>query len=66
MRQAPYPNPDWWERNNDDGQEFFGYDNGDGTTSWYTPDGGYDSDTKTPDEDRDSWKIYSGNLKKLS
>ncbi|MDE6729856.1 MAG: hypothetical protein K2J71_03675 [Oscillospiraceae bacterium] len=64
MRRAPFPNPDWWERSRS--LEFFGYNNGDGTTSWYLPDGSYDSDSPTPSENKDAWKIWSGDLKKLS
>ncbi|MFD2446694.1 hypothetical protein ACFSO7_22400 [Bacillus sp. CGMCC 1.16607] len=40
--------------NDDDGQTFYGYDNEDGTTDWYTEDGTLDSNTETPDDD-DEW-----------
>lgn len=68
MKRAPFPNPDWWERNATDGQEFFGYDRGDGTTVWYTPDGTCDSVTATPDEKSIpvSCKIWEGRMKHLS
>lgn len=44
--------PDRVDRNASDGQIFYGYDQKDGTTDWYTKDGSLDSSTKTPrDED---------------
>ena len=53
-------NPFGWgecdhEKTNDsDGQKFYGYDNGDGTTTWYDKDGRCDCTTSTPyDEDDD-------------
>lgn len=40
--------------NQDDGQHFWGSDNEDGTTDWYTDDGYLDSCTPTPvDEDEE-------------
>ena len=27
MKKPPFPRPDWWEQNDSDGCEFFGYDN---------------------------------------
>ena len=39
------------EESNDDGQHFWGSDNGDGTTTWYTDDGTTDCITETPDDD---------------
>ena len=46
--------PDRVDRNSSDGQTFFGYDQKDGTTDWYTKDGSLDSSSKTPrDEDDD-------------
>lgn len=67
MRIAPFPNPDWWEQNETDKQEFYGYDHGDGTTSWYTSDGCLDCTTSTPNENciSDEAKIYNGSLKRL-
>ncbi|MDE6728345.1 MAG: hypothetical protein K2J80_10470 [Oscillospiraceae bacterium] len=42
--------------NKDDGQKFYGYDNDDGTTEWYTKDNKLDSITSTPlDEDDDDF-----------
>lgn len=66
MKKPPFPRPDWWEQNDSDGCEFFGYDNENGSTSWYLPDGSYDCDTRTPSEDADAWKIWEGLLKHLS
>ena len=37
--------------NESDGQHFYGYDNDDGTTTWYGEDGHCDSTTDTPDDD---------------
>lgn len=38
--------------NDSDGQVFYGYDNGDGTTAWYDKDNNIDCITETPyDED---------------
>lgn len=37
--------------NESDGQHFWGVDNDDGTTDWYTDDGSLDSTTPTPYED---------------
>ena len=46
--------PDRTERNQSDGQVFYGFDNEDGTTDWYDKRGSMDSTTKTPhDEDDD-------------
>lgn len=42
------------ETTNDDGSTFYGYDNDDGTTTWYDSDGHFDSTTDTPDDD-DDW-----------
>ncbi len=36
---------------NKDGSVFYGYDDEDGTTTWYDPNGNLDSITDTPDED---------------
>lgn len=36
--------------NEGDGQHFYGVDNDDGTTDWYTEDGTLDCRTATPDE----------------
>ncbi|HIE5864182.1 TPA: hypothetical protein ACXNXA_000236 [Clostridium botulinum] len=41
--------------NKSDGQKFYGYDNEDGTTDWYTEDDMLDSRTKTPSDDEDDW-----------
>lgn len=54
-----YGNPDpfgWGEcdreaTNSDDGQHFYGYDNDDGTTTWYDESGCCDCTTDTPDDD---------------
>lgn len=40
--------------NESDGQTFYGYDDGEGTTDWYTKDGCLDSQTPTPSDD-DEW-----------
>ena len=40
--------------NESDGQHFYGYDNGDGTTTWYDESGNCDCTTDTPD-DEDDW-----------
>lgn len=45
--------PDRSEQNESDRQTFQGYDNGDGTTDWYTSDGTLDSCTETPYDDDD-------------
>ena len=46
--------PDRTDRNESDGQVFYGFDNDNGTTDWYDKDGNLDSYTKTPhDEDDD-------------
>lgn len=37
--------------NESDGLHFFGYDNADGTTTWYSDDGCCDSITATPKDD---------------
>lgn len=43
---------DRFERNESDGQGFYGYDDEKtGTTEWYTEDGVLDSVTKTPSDD---------------
>lgn len=39
--------------NESDGQTFYGHDDGDGRTDWYTEDGGLDSSTPTPSDDND-------------
>ncbi len=67
MKRAPFPNPNWWKRNTSDNQEFFGYDNDNGTTSWYTPDGIFDSETRTPNPDSisDEYKIWEVTLIEL-
>lgn len=39
--------------NESDGQTFYGYDNDDGETVWYTEDGTLDSVTDTPSDDYD-------------
>ena len=40
--------------NSSDGQVFYGYDNDDGTTTWYDSNGNCDSTTSTPyDDDED-------------
>lgn len=42
------------DTNESDKQHFWGKDNGDGTTDWYTKDGTLDSTTTTPyNEDED-------------
>ncbi len=44
--------------NSTDGQQFWGIDNGDGTTSWYDRNGDYDSDSDTPtdwEQDENDW-----------
>ena len=41
--------------NESDGQKFYGYDNDNGTTDWYTEDGTLDSYTETPSDDDDDW-----------
>lgn len=38
-------------QNESDGQKFYGYDNENGTTDWYTEDGHLDSRTNTPSDD---------------
>lgn len=43
---------DRFERNESDGQGFYGYDDEEtGTTEWYTEDGVLDSVTETPADD---------------
>lgn len=51
-------NPEDYDRtstNESDGQVFYGYDDGEGTTTWYTEDGTCDSQTSTPYDDDDDW-----------
>jgi hypothetical protein len=38
-------------QNESDGQIFYGHDNDDGTTDWYTKDDILDSTTNTPSDD---------------
>ncbi len=45
--------PDWIDENSSDGQTFYGFDQGDGTTDWYTEDGSLDSSSDTPCDDED-------------
>lgn len=45
--------PDRVDRNEDDKQVFYGYDDGEGETAWYTTDGTLDSITDTPYDDDD-------------
>ena len=50
------PDPFGWgecdrEATNDDGQHFYGYDDGEGTTTWYDESGGCDCTTDTPEDD---------------
>ena len=42
--------PDWICTNESDGQTFYGYDDGEGSTDWYDRNGTLDSSTDTPDE----------------
>ncbi|WP_167397267.1 hypothetical protein [Lysinibacillus mangiferihumi] len=37
--------------NESDGQKFYGFDDGEGRTDWYTEDGNLDSSTPTPADD---------------
>lgn len=37
--------------NESDGQTFYGKDDGEGTTDWYTENGSLDSSTPTPSDD---------------
>lgn len=46
-------NYDRTEVNDSDGQVFYGYDDGDGRTDWYTEDGTLDSETETPTDEDD-------------
>jgi hypothetical protein len=41
------------EVNESDGQTFYGYDDDDGETDWYTEDGTLDSSTPTPSDDEE-------------
>ncbi|MGN0707478.1 MAG: hypothetical protein ACI4JC_05700 [Faecalibacterium sp.] len=41
--------------NESDGMHFWGSDNDDGTTDWYTDCGDFDSTTPTPNDDDDLW-----------
>lgn len=48
--------PDWVSTNESDGQTFYGYDDGDGSTHWYDSDGNLDTRTDTPsDNDCDDY-----------
>ena len=50
--------PDNYDRidiNDSDGQKFYGYDDDDGTTTWYSENGDLDSRTDTPSDDEDEW-----------
>lgn len=50
--------PDNYDRtytNESDGSTFYGYDDDDGNTNWYTSDGTLDSCTRTPGDDDDGW-----------
>lgn len=40
-----------WRNNNSDGKTYYGFDNGDGKTSWYDANGHLDSVTDTPSYD---------------
>lgn len=42
---------DRFERNESDGAGFYGYDDGDGTTTWYSESGDLDCITPTPDDE---------------
>ena len=50
--------PDRTERNISDGQLFNGYDNEDGTTTYYDSEGNLDSITKTPTKDEQDMIDY--------
>lgn len=39
-----------WVQKNEDGQVFYGYDDGDGNTTWYDSEMNLDSSTPTPTE----------------
>lgn len=39
------------DRNESDGQKFYGYDRDDGKTTWYDENGNLDSVTETPDDE---------------
>lgn len=39
------------EVNESDGQQFYGYDDGEGKTTWYSENGDLDSITNTPSDD---------------
>ena len=46
-----FKKPDRYDKNESDVQTFVGFDNDNGTTDWYTPDGQLDSTSKTPRDD---------------
>ena len=68
MKKAPFENPDWWRENESDGKEFFGYDDEDGTTTWYEPDGSLDNVTPTPSSANygDNYDMFVERLRHLS
>lgn len=39
-----------WRNNDTDGNTYYGYDDGDGKTTWYDKDGNLDSITDTPSD----------------
>lgn len=55
------PEPNWISENEDDGKQFYGYDDGEGYTEWYDEDGNLDCITETPGEDDECdehlWRI---------
>ena len=39
-----------WKNNDTDGRVFYGYDDGEGKTTWYDANGNADSITRTPSD----------------
>ena len=50
-------NYDRTSTNESDGRTFYGYDDGEGTTTWYDKDGNADCQTPTPSDDE--WQNLS-------
>lgn len=66
--KPPFGSPDWRQRNESDGNVFYGYDDDSGHTTWYTEDGTLDCETRTPNLDDLSTEreIDEGYLEDLS
>ena len=52
---GPFDDADHTYTNDSDGMTFYGYDNDDGSTTWYDEDGNLDCDTYGAWDDDDEW-----------